>query len=212
MWKFLTTFRSNKNSNDDTPPRDHTNHIPPRHQISPSQDRDSFDSNDTSYSKLTIPPSTKNKCLSAPGMELIYSTAQTNEKPKSREKRSSQCLTLAASRTDKKDFEWHDKEGFPTKKQDPVMAANDSASGSAAPAKRRRIYKKILPKYGCEGHNYNFSNATHCDECGLQWDTRDKTTMCPNCECCFHKSCMRPLNKRCKDLLYCKYCRAQLTK
>jgi len=49
-------------------------------------------------------------------MESIYNTAQTNKKPKSHKKRSSQHLTLAESRTDEKYFEWHDEEGFPTKK------------------------------------------------------------------------------------------------
>jgi len=212
MWNFLTTFCSNRSSNDDTLPRYHTNQIPPRHQISPSQDRDSFDSEETNNSKLTIPPWTKTTSLSAPGMELIYNTAQTNEKPKSHKKRSSQCLTVAASRTNEKDFEWHDEEGFPLKKKDPVVAANNSASSSATPAKRRRTDKNILPKCGCGGRNYKFSNSTHCDECGLEWDIQDKTTMCPNCECCFHESCMPPLNKHFKDLLFCKHCRAQLTK
>ena len=117
MWNFFTTFRSNKNSNDDTPPRDSTIQIVRPHHISPSQGKDSFDSVETSNSKLRIPPPTKNTSFSAPDMELIYSTAQTNEKTKSREKRSSQCLTVAASRTSEKDFEWHDAEGFPTKKE-----------------------------------------------------------------------------------------------
>jgi len=183
MWGFLNGFLSNKNSNNGTPPRDPTNPVPPHHQISPSQEKDSSDSDETHNSKLTIPPSTKDKCLFAPGIELIYSTAPTNKTPKSRGKRSSQCLPVASSRTVKKKFEWHDDEGFPTKKKDPVVALDDSASISAARPKRRRLDKSFLPKYGCKGPDYKFSNATNCTECGLQWDDEDETTMCPNCNC-----------------------------
>jgi len=214
MWGFLHAFRSNKNSNNGTPPRDPTDQVPQRHQISPSQEKDSsFDSDETHNSKLTIPPLTNDKCLFAPGMDSIYGTTPTNEKPKSRGRQSSQkpksCGTR--SRTVKKEFEWHDPEGFPTKEKNPVVAPENSASGSTAPCKRRRLDKNILPKYGCEGPDYKFNNKSNCAECGLEWDDPDdETTMCPNCECNFHASCMRPLSEHYSDLLYCQHCCALL--
>ena len=231
MWGFLNAFLSNKNSNNGAPPRDPTDQLPTRqhngtpprdnndqvalpNHISPSHDKDSsIDSDETNNSKLTIPHSTNDKCLFAPGMDSIYGPTPTNKKPKSRGRRSSQKAKSHGkrSRTVKKEFEWHDPEGFPTKEQIPVVAPENSASDSAAPAKRRRLDKSVLPKCGCDGPDYKFNNKINCAECGLQWDDpRDKTTMCPNCKCYFHGSCMRPLSERYSDLLCCQHCCALL--
>lgn len=227
MWGFLSALLSNKNSNNGAPPRDPTDQVPTRqhsvngtptrdnndqvhlpNHISPSHDKDSsIDSDETNNSKLTIPHSTNDKCLFAPGMDSIYGPTPTNKKPKSRGRRSSQKAKSHGkrSRTVKKEFEWTDPEGFPTKEQIPVVAPENPAPDSAAPPKRRRLDKNIIPKYGCDGTDYNFNNNINCAECGLQWnDPLDATTMCPTCKSFFHESCMRPLSG--SALLYCQHC------
>ena len=100
MWKLLfNPFRSNKTSSDGTPSRPPTDSGPTHHKITPGHDKDSFDSDNTHNSNLKRPPSTKNTSSSAPDMESIYNTAQTNKKPKSHKKRSSEHLTITDSST-----------------------------------------------------------------------------------------------------------------
>jgi len=134
MWNYLfNPFRSKKTGNDGTPSRlpqdisaaSHSSVVakPNPIQISPPHRandnvhaRQSFNSNDTHESKPKHPPSTKITFLLVPDMVSIYNTTQMNKKPKSRKKRSSERLTITASRTNTKTFEWHDKDGFPTQK------------------------------------------------------------------------------------------------
>jgi len=232
MWNYLfNPFGSKKTSDDVTPFRGTANSVdrlslPPKPhpiEVSPPHIRndndhakDSFDSDDTHDSELKHPPSTKKTSSSALDMVSIHNTTQKNKKPKSRKKRSSKRLTITASHTNNKTFEWHNPDGFPPTKTIPIKAALSSATGSGPPAKKRRIDDAIVPKYGCDAPDYKYDSAIHWEECRLLCDARESRvyakTLCPNCKCYFHKSCVCPLGEPFNDVFVCKHCHPQVTK
>jgi len=161
---------------------------PPPIEISPSHvkndnvaARDSLDSASTDNSELNRPPCIEKPCQSAFGMEAICKTVTQNDtKPQSRNKRSSKLLTITASRTKTKTWEWHNLEGFTSTEKNPCKPAFRQTASSHRPAEKPLNNDPIEPQHGCNAPSHKCDNTVHFKACGLECDARQSPHLCQN--------------------------------